>query len=206
MPDQLKWSLTSDSNTWWSEDVKRTPLFRHCHGTAKHFAKASHSPTHPCSVGWLLQCKALFSPFWVKYLGQRQTWLKRDLSRQPFGYWASLMFPSIHAVFIPDSLHDLSYSCCCVQLHLTIFYSLKGLYQVVWTKAPQALCVCVCVNEMKWEWMCGPSRGLAALLFTFFFSPAKSPLIFSLQHTVHPALWPFLSVSALRRNTVCSPT
>lgn len=57
-------------------------------------------------------------------------------------------------------------------LHLTLSMSLTLLF-LEWiapggldggTTGQSITCVCVglCVNEIKWEWMCGPPRGLAA--------------------------------------------
>lgn len=132
-----------------------------------------------------------------------------------FAYRTSVMFPSIHAVFILDSLHDLSHSSWCLHLHQNNFLFLERFVPGGLDKSTLvSVCVCACVRvctcvfaPMSWsESKCVAHPEVWQRCCLPFFFRAKSPLICSLQHTVHPALWPFLSVSALLRNIVCSPT
>lgn len=89
---------------------------------------------------------------------------------------------SLHCLFLREQLSSfiyllvftlLLYSHRCppsssLYLHrcLSLCCSWNGLHQEVWTEAQRGrvlrVCVGLCVNEIKWEWMCGPPRGLAA--------------------------------------------
>lgn len=143
----------------------------------------------PCGSAFLAlsQYPGLTFPYTSMHYG----WLEWNLNHQPFRHLSNIIKYS--RCFHPWLCVTLPF-CCCLYLHLTIFLFLERFLPGGLDRSIPGQCVRVRrwdevrVNVWPFE-----RSGCAAVYH--FFSRAKSPLIFFLQHTIHPALFDHSSLS-----------